>query len=101
MSRDSGSNDNETWSDSVKHHTVWFVLAVVIGLGSSYIAVEVNIARLQSNVAVAQDDIESLEEMIEESEDVEDGLKLQVVRLEEKIDLLLRSEGINPNEVRQ
>jgi hypothetical protein len=101
MENDRDREHEETWGESLRHHTVWFFLAVIIGLGSSYIAVEINIATLQSNVAVAQDHIDKLQARADSREKKDSQLEVQLARLEEKLDLLLRLNGLERQDENQ
>lgn len=96
MSEKETPESNTTWADSLRDHLVWFMLAIVIGLGSSYIAMEVNIAKLQTNIAIADSRISKVEERLDRRRNRTVKLRIQLTRLEEKIDLLLLNNGIEP-----
>ena len=91
------SESDNTWGNALKTHLVWFVLAIVIGIGGSYMGFRLNMAMLETNVAMAEQDISDLQRDLRREREIRSDLRVNLARLEEKINVLLIQEGIDPS----
>jgi len=90
---------------SVKHLS-WsnflapLVVAVIVGMGASYITTKVQVGRIETRLDTHREKIENIESEQDRQLNVNNDLRQRVTRIETKIDLLLKSRGI-PNEPKQ
>lgn len=76
------------------------IVAVVVGVGSSYMTTKMQIGALQQRVSRVQSDISRLRSRADAQDAATNEFRERVIRMETKIDLLLRSQGIEESAIR-
>ena len=94
------NTNKKTWISAVKDKVVWFIFAIILALGASYINVRISLETIKQRASNAEDKVERISRQTKEQEQRIRRLNQRIARLDEKIDLLLRKQGINPNEFR-
>lgn len=70
------------------------LVAVVVGVGSSFVTTRVQIGSIQERIARTESDIIRLRERADQRQSEANDLSQRIIRMETKIDLLLESKGI-------
>ena len=71
------------------------VVAIIVGIGASYMTTRVQISAIQTRLKQAENDITRLRTRSETRRQAAQDLRERVIRMSAKIDLLLQSEGIS------
>jgi TolA-binding protein len=77
------------------------IVAIIVGIGASYVTTRVQITAIQTRVKRAEKDITRLRTKSETRRRAAQDLRERVIRMNAKIDLLLQSEGINTDDISQ
>ena len=75
------------------------IVAIVVGIGASYVTTRVQISSMQTRVKRAEKDITRLRTKSETRQRAVQDLRERVIRMNTKIDLLLQSEGISTGDM--
>lgn len=87
----------KTWGGALKENVIWFIFAVLLATSASYINSRTTTVRIQADIQNLQRRVENVEEQTRDNSRKVTRLREDVVRLESKIDQLLRAQGIMPN----
>jgi len=90
----------DTWSGALREQIVWFVFAILLALGSSYLNAKIQITTIEARIARAEEDISEIEQQTVNNKSRTRNMELDMVRVEEKLDALLRKNGIDPSSFR-
>lgn len=71
------------------------IVAVVVGVGASYVTTRVQIGTIESRLGRAEEDIVRLRSRAKSRRKTETEMRERIIRMETKIDLLLESRGIS------
>lgn len=82
-----------TWSRSFKDQLLWFAFAILLAFGGSYISSQSTTTRIKSEIRELQRRINNTESNTKENSDELQAIQKDLVRLEEKIDVLLKDRG--------
>jgi len=93
-------SDSEGWGRAFRENLIWFAFAVLLSLGASYFTTQMNVQEVRGQVANAQETLDDVEEQSDINAARRRKLRIKVIRLESKIDALLRVEGVDPNQFR-
>lgn len=86
----------ETWGGALKENVVWFLFAVLLAAGSSYINSRTTTVRIQADIENLQRRVQNIENQTKENSQEVSEIREDLVRLESKIDQLLTAQGIQP-----
>jgi len=86
-----------SWSDVVAP----VIVAIIVGIGASYVTTRVQISTIQTRVKRTEKDITRLRTKSETRRRAAQDLREQVIRMNAKIDLLLQSQGISTDDISQ
>jgi Tfp pilus assembly protein PilO len=93
-------SNNKSWGRAIKDKVVWFIFAVILALGASYINVRISLESMKQRASNAEDKIERMTRETQRQQDRIIELNQKLIRLEEKLNILLRKQGISPNNLR-
>ena len=93
-------SDKKGWSSAIKDKVVWFVFAIILALGASYINVRISLESMKQRASNAEDKIERMTRQTQRQQDRIIELNQKLIRLEEKLNILLRKQGISPSNLR-
>ena len=75
------------------------IVAIVVGIGASYVTTRVQISTIQARVKRAEKDITRLRTKSDARRQAAQDLRERVIRMNTKIDLLLQSQGISTDDI--
>jgi len=75
------------------------VVAIIVGIGASYVTTRVQISAIQTRLKQTEQDITRLRTRSETRRQAAQDLRERVIRMSAKIDLLLQSEGISTGDM--
>lgn len=84
---------------SWEHVVAPIVVAILVGIGSSYVTTKVQISTLRARVSQTEQDIARLRSKAAESSKEDLHMRERIIRMETKIDLLLKSQGIDTSKL--
>jgi type II secretory pathway pseudopilin PulG len=88
---------NLSWSNVVAP----VIVAIVVGILSSYVTTQVQIGTMQTRLQRAEEDITRLRTQTQTRRKANQELRDRIIRVSTKIDLLLQSEGISTDDISQ
>jgi len=88
---------NLSWSNVVAP----VIVAIVVGILSSYVTTQVQIGTMQTRLQRAEEDITRLRTQTQTRRKASQELRDRIIRVSTKIDLLLQSEGISTDDISQ
>lgn len=91
-------NPENTWQKSLKDQTVWFIFAIILAGATSYFQTRISVSTVETNLANAEDKIENIESKLGDEEKSRQKIKIQLEKIDQKIDLLLQLQGIEEGE---
>ena len=84
------SVENISWADVIAP----LLVAVFVGVGSSFVTTKVQIGSIQQRISRTEADIVRLRERADQRQVEANDLSQRVIRMETKLDLLLEAKGI-------
>jgi len=87
---------NMTLKKATQQILVPVVVAVIIGMGSAYLTATVKFANIEVRLSKAENNIQTLQESVTETQETLRQSRERVIRIETKVDLLLRAQGVDP-----
>jgi len=87
----------DTWSGAIKNQVLWFIFAIMLALGTSYMHVQISVSTIQSDLASIKDRIRSLEENQKENGSKIERVRIDIEILSEKMDILLEESRFKAN----
>lgn len=84
-----------TWGGTLKENVIWFIFAVILAFSASFFNSRTTTVRIQADIQNLQRRVENVEEQTEINSKKVTELQEDFVRLEGKIDRLLRAHGID------
>lgn len=86
---------NLSWS----HVVAPLLVAVVVGIGASYVTTKVQIGTIQQRMSRVEKDVVRLRSQAERDRQSQRDINERVIRMETKLDLLLQAQGIDSEDV--
>lgn len=84
-----------TWSRSFKDQVVWFGFAVLLAFGGSYISSQSTTVKIKSDIQELQRRIDNTESNTEANSKELDAIQKDIVRVEQKLNALLKDRDID------
>lgn len=94
---DSSNEGHKTWFSSFKDNAFYFIVTVLIIIGTGYFNFRMRMTSFQQKAQSNQSKLENVNEEIEEMQMRRERLRLQMTRINTKINALLRSQGLKPS----
>jgi peptidoglycan hydrolase CwlO-like protein len=98
MKDHSGNNENK-WGNALREQVLWFIFAVVLAVGTSYMQVKLNVTTVNTNLANAKERISQLEQRQDEIDNQRERLRIQIEKIDQKINILLERQGVDTSQL--
>lgn len=98
MKDHSGNNENK-WGNALREQVLWFIFAVVLAVGTSYMQVKLNVTTVNTNLANAKERISQLEDRQYEIDNQREALRIQIEKIDQKINILLERQGVDTSQL--
>lgn len=82
------------WIRFLKTVAAPVVVSLIVGLGSSYFSVNAMMARFEERMTAQQRQISAIEARVQTADDRDRDTSEKLTRVETKVDILLRQEGV-------
>jgi len=83
-------------NDFFRDHFWGVIVAILLAIGSGYFSFRLTMRAFQERIINQRSHIEDLEQSVSRLQDRRESLRLDVTRMEIKINALLRDRGIDP-----
>jgi len=83
-------------NDFFRDHFWGAIVGILLAIGSGYFSFRLTMRAFQERIINQKSNIESLEQDVSRLQERRESLRLDVTRMEIKINALLRERGINP-----
>jgi peptidoglycan hydrolase CwlO-like protein len=100
MKDHSGNNENK-WGNALREQVLWFIFAVVLAVGTSYMQVKLNVTTVNTNLANAKERISQLENRQDEIDNQRERLRIQIEKIDQKINILLERQGVDTSQLNE
>jgi len=100
MKDHSGNNENK-WGNALREQVLWFIFAVVLAVGTSYMQVKLNVTTVNTNLANAKERISQLEQRQEQIDSQRERLRIQIEKIDQKINILLERQGVDTSQIEE
>jgi peptidoglycan hydrolase CwlO-like protein len=97
--KDHSDNNKSKWGSALREQVLWFIFAVVLAVGTSYMQVKLNVSTVNTNLANAKERISQLEDRQDEIDNQRESLRIQIEKIDQKINILLERQGVDTSEL--
>jgi len=99
--KDHSDNNKSKWGNALREQVLWFIFAVVLAVGTSYMQVKLNVTTVNTNLANAKERITQLEERQDEIDSQRESLRIQIEKIDQKINILLERQGVDTSQLNE
>jgi len=99
--KDHSDNSKSKWGNALREQVLWFIFAVVLAVGTSYMQVKLNVTTVNTNLANAKERITQLEERQDEIDNQRESLRIQIEKIDQKINILLERQGVDTSQLNE
>lgn len=97
--KDHSDNSKSKWGSALREQVLWFIFAVVLAVGTSYMQVKLNVTTVNTNLANAKERISQLEDRQYEIDNQREALRIQIEKIDQKINILLERQGVDTSQL--
>jgi len=94
-------HSESNWGNALREQVLWFIFAVILAVGTSYMQVKLNVTTVNTNLANAKERITQLEERQDEIDNQRESLRIQIEKIDQKINILLESQGVDTSQLEE
>lgn len=93
MNQQSDQQKTQGWSGAFREQIIWFVFAVLLAGGASYINTTQTTTKIDQEIVQLQRRIANIEKKVSKNSDNTSEIRVVISRMEQKIDNLLELQG--------
>jgi peptidoglycan hydrolase CwlO-like protein len=97
--KDHSEKDQDKWGSALREQILWFIFAVILAVGTSYMQVKLNVTTVNTNLANAKERISQLEDRQDELDNQRETLRIQIEKIDQKINILLERQGVDTSQL--
>lgn len=89
---------NQSWWGSLQDNFFYFIVTIIIVVGTGYFNFRIRMSDFQQKAKTNQQKLGGINEEIERMQRRRERLRIQMTRINSKINALLRKQGLNPSD---
>jgi peptidoglycan hydrolase CwlO-like protein len=97
--KDRSDKNESKWGSAFREQVLWFIFAVVLAVGTSYMQVKLSVTTVNTNLANAKERISQLEDRQDEIDNQREALRIQIEKIDQKINILLERQGVDTSKL--